>query len=120
MHCRLLTSTETQVPKNATSSGNKKNEKPDVGLIVAIAISIVIVIIFIIVARFMCLRKKKRKEKKKENGNENSLSFNKTSEGEILGMFQILFSLKRMIESYIFKYVTRYEKNNTQGTKFIK
>uniref|UniRef100_A0A8W8MQT2 Uncharacterized protein n=1 Tax=Magallana gigas TaxID=29159 RepID=A0A8W8MQT2_MAGGI len=80
----LLTSTETQVPENATSSGKKNNKNPDVGLIVAIAISIVIVIIFIIVARFMCLRKKKRKEKKKENGNENSLSFNKTSEGEIL------------------------------------
>lgn len=83
----LLTSTETQVPENATSSGNKNNENPDVGHIVAIAISIVIVIIviiFIIVARFMCLRKKKRKEKKKGNGNENSLSFNKTSEGEIL------------------------------------
>lgn len=80
----LLTSTETQVPENATSSGKKNNKNPDVGLIVAIVISIVIVIIFIIVARFMCLRKKKKKEKKKENGNENSLSFNKTSEGEIL------------------------------------
>lgn len=116
MHCRLLTSTETQVPENATSSGKKNNKNPDVGLIVAIVISIVIVIIFIIVARFMCLRKKKKKEKKKENGNENSLSFDKTSEGEILGMFQILYSLKRIIESYIFKYVTRNKKNYTQGT----
>lgn len=59
----FLTSTEAQLPGNATSSGNKNNENPNVGVIVAIVISIAIVIIAIIVGGFMCVRRKKKKRK---------------------------------------------------------
>lgn len=96
--------------ENVIFFGKKNNKNLDVGFIVVIVIFIVIVIIFIIVVCFMCLCKKKRKEKKKENGNENSLFFNKILEGEILGMFEIFYSLKCIIELYIFKYVICYKK----------
>lgn len=75
----FLTSTEAQLPGNATSSGDKNNENPNVGVKVAIVISIAIVIIAIIVGGFMCVRRKKKKEKE----NENSLSFKNISEVEI-------------------------------------
>lgn len=89
VHCRFLTSTEAQLPGNATSSGDKNNENPNVGVIVAIVISIAIVIIAIIVGGFMCVRRKKKKEKE----NENSLSFKNISEVEISGIYQIIYSL---------------------------
>lgn len=88
MHCRLLTSTETQLPENATSFGNKNKENPNMGVIVAIVIFIAIVIIALIVACFIYLHRKKNIKKKE---NKKSSSFKNISEEEMLGMFQILY-----------------------------
>lgn len=77
----LLTSTETQLPENATSFGNKNKENPNMGVIVAIVIFIAIVIIALIVACFIYLHRKKNIKKKE---NKKSSSFKNISEEEML------------------------------------